>query len=38
MEDQVTFETSKDNDQPGGATADNLQFLRSELKKPTTSC
>ncbi len=27
MEDQVTFETSKDNKQPGGTTADNLQFL-----------
>ena len=31
MEDQVTFERSKDNKQPGGTTADNLQFLRSEL-------
>ncbi len=27
----MTFERSKDNKQPGGTTADNLQFLRSEL-------
>ncbi len=27
----MTFETSRDNKQPGGTTADNLQFLRGEL-------